>query len=226
MKPKPKAAAWPADAVVRKPLDWFKPFSRNPKKHSPEQVQQLRAAMNRWGWTYPILADADGEIIAGHGRLLAAQLDPPLPEAPTMIATGWSDADKRAYRIADNRLAELGEWHEENLRTEMKGLHVAGFDLELTGFALPDVKLMIGIAEPVALPTIPGGDKSPFEQITFTLHTSQVKDVRAAMKAADGMGSYGGSPNDNKNGNAIARVAREFLKQKKPAKAKAKKKGK
>lgn len=203
---------WPEPQL--KPITWLKPFKQNPKRHSPEQVAQIRASMDQWGWTIPVLADEKGEIIAGHGRVLAAQIPPAINEAPVLIAKGWTDADKRAYRIADNKLTELGQWDDQALRLEMRDLQAKGFNLELTGFALPDIKDFLGAIAPLGgLPALPTGDKSPFEQITFTLHTSQVKDVRAAMKAADAMGPYTGMPNDNKNGNAIARVAKEFLKQ-------------
>ena len=224
MTAKKKTTLWPADKVVRKPIAWFKPFAKNPKLHSKVQVQQLRASIEKWGWTIPVLADAKGEVIAGHGRLLAAQLEPPIDTVPVMIAEGWSEADRRAYRIADNKLTENGSWDDTLLRAEVQALSALSFKLDLVGFTVPEIRDLTGAIDPLQqLPQLPAGDKSPFEQITFTLHTSQVKDVRAAMKAADAMGSYGGSPNDNKNGNAITRVSREFLKsRKKPAKAKSK----
>lgn len=220
---KAKAPAWPAEAIHSKPLAWFKPFEQNPRLHSKEQVEQIRASMGQFGWTIPMLADESGEVIAGHGRLLAAQLHPPLSHAPVVIAAGWTVAQKRAYRIADNKLTENGGWDDLKLRGEMKALHMDAFDLNLTGFDMGTARDLAGIVDPLTnMPDIPKGDKSPFEQITFTLHTSQVKIVRDAMKAADGMGTYGGSPNDNKNGNAIARVAKEFLKARGKAKGKRK----
>lgn len=223
---KAKKPAWPAYTVVSKPLKWLKPFENNPKHHPESQVQQLRAAIDEWGWTIPVLADPDGELIAGHGRVLAAQLDPPIVDPiPVIIAKGWTDAQKRAYRIADNKLTELGGWSERSLKIEFADLKVAGFDLALTGFDMPTINGLLGNVGTLGeLPGLPSGDKSPFEQITFTLHTSQVLNVRKAMKAADAMGSYGGSPNDNKNGNAIARVCAAFLKSR--AQPKAKKKAK
>jgi hypothetical protein len=223
---KPKTPAWPALNPLLKPRGWFKPFPNNPKDHPPEQVQQLRAIMDKNGWTFSILTDEAGEVIAGHGRLLAADLDPPIPELPAIIAEGWTAEQKRAYRLADNKISEGGKWDDLKLRGEMKALHITGFDMALTGFDLPTIQALTGAIAPLGgMPELPTGDKSPFEQITFTLHTSQVKDIRAAMKAADAMGSYGGSPNDNKNGNAIARVAKEFLKHR-ASKPKAKAKGK
>lgn len=216
-----KQQTWPAYTVVAKSLSWLKPFPRNPKEHPRTQVSALRSGIKKWGWTVPIIADEDGVIIAGHGRVLAAMQKPVIAEVPVIIAVGWTDAQKRAYRIADNKLAELGIWSDEKLRTEFADLKLAGFDVKLTGFDMPAINMLLGkVPTLTELPSLPSGDKSPFEQITFTLHTSQVKDVRAAMKAADKMGSYGGSPNDNKNGNAITRVAREFLRGRKKTAAK------
>jgi ParB-like chromosome segregation protein Spo0J len=212
---------WPAYSVVKKPLSWLQGFPMNPKDHPDRQIKALRAAINKWGWTIPILAAENGIIIAGHARVLAAALKPALKDVPVIIASGWTDAQRRAYRIADNRLGELGSWSDDRLRAEFADLRLAGFDLTLTGFDMPAIDLLLGsVAQLTKLPDLPTGDKSPFEQITFTLHTSQVKDVRAAMKAADAMGNYGGSLNDNKNGNAITRVAREFLKTRKKKRTK------
>lgn len=134
-KPKKAKAVWPADQVSRYVLSWFKPFKANPKQHSAEQIKQIRASIEQWGWTVPILADETGEVIAGHGRLLAAKLTPAYPDAPVVIAKGWTEAQKRAYRIADNKLTENGQWDAPLLKAELQALDVAGFDLQLTGFS-------------------------------------------------------------------------------------------
>lgn len=150
---KPSASAqWPAYRVVPKPLSWLKLFERNPKKHPDSQVKALRAAIDEWGWTYPVLATSDGEIIVGHGRVLAARLEPALSEAPVIIASGWSKAQITAYRIADNKLAELGSWDQEMLRAEMGELQIARFDLTVTGFSVPELaQLRIeGYSAPIA----------------------------------------------------------------------------
>ena len=128
--------------IVRQPIGWFKPFPNNPRTHPPDQVKAIRAAMEQFDWTIPILADADGEVIAGHGRLLAAQLEPALVEAPTIIARGWTEAQKRAYRIADNKLSERGVWNQDMLRAEIGELQIQGFDLSITGFSVPELAAM------------------------------------------------------------------------------------
>jgi ParB-like chromosome segregation protein Spo0J len=89
--------------------------------------------MKEWGWTNPVLADEAGGVIAGHARILAArQLG--YAEVPVMVARGWSDAQKRAYVIADNQLALNAGWDRELLGLELGELKLGGFDLALTGF--------------------------------------------------------------------------------------------
>jgi ParB-like chromosome segregation protein Spo0J len=102
---------WPADAVERRPLASLVPAARNARTHSDEQVAQIAASIGEWGWTVPVLVDEAGTIIAGHGRVLAAAKIG-LSDVPVMVARGWTDAQKRAYVIADNKLAENAGWDE------------------------------------------------------------------------------------------------------------------
>jgi hypothetical protein len=95
--------------------------------------------MKEWGWTNPILVSEDGTIIAGHGRVLAARLLG-LEEAPVMVAVGWSDAQTRAYVIADNKLALNADWDTELLTAELDELKELGFDLDLVGFELDEME--------------------------------------------------------------------------------------
>lgn len=131
---------WATDDLV--------PSARNSRKHSRQQVEQIAASMKQFGFTIPILVDEDGEIIAGHGRVMAAQQlaksnDPikgmdgdylPPGYVPVIVARGWTDAQKRAYRIADNKLTENSEWDDEMLRIELSFLRDEDFDVKLTGF--------------------------------------------------------------------------------------------
>ena len=124
---------WPADQVERWPIDRLIPYAKNSRTHSEAQIVQLAASMKEWGWTNPVLADEAGGVIAGHARILAArQLG--YGEVPVMVARGWSDAQKRAYVIADNKLAENAGWNRELLGLELGELKLGGFDLALTGF--------------------------------------------------------------------------------------------
>jgi ParB-like chromosome segregation protein Spo0J len=124
---------WPADHVERRPIADLIPYARNSRLHSEYQVAQIAASMREWGWTIPLLIDEDGGIIAGHGRVRAA-FKMGFTDAPCMIAKGWSDAKKRAYVIADNKLTLNGEWDNEVLRLELEELGQQGIDLNLVGF--------------------------------------------------------------------------------------------
>lgn len=124
---------WPADKVERRSVDELIGFARNSREHSDAQVDQIAASIREWGWTSPVLIDEDGTILAGHGRLLAAK-KLGLAEVPTMMAVGWTDAQKRAYVIADNKLALNASWNDEMLAVELSALDEEGFNLDLIGF--------------------------------------------------------------------------------------------
>ena len=130
----PKKRQWPADQVERQPLAALIPSARNARTHSDAQIAQIAASIREWGWTMPILVDEAGTIIAGHGRVLAAaRLG--LDAVPVMVARGWSEAQKRAYLIADNKLGLNAGWNEELLRIELTDLASMGFDIPLVGFS-------------------------------------------------------------------------------------------
>lgn len=121
------------DAIEQWPLDRLKPYAKNAKRHGADQVAKIAASMAEFGWTVPCLVGDDGELIAGHGRVLAAeQLG--LKEAPVIVLGHLSDEQRRAYRIADNKLTELGEWNEVVLSEELQLLASEDFDLTLIGF--------------------------------------------------------------------------------------------
>src|SRR5688572_1594857 len=129
----PEARPWPADRVERWPLDRLVPYARNARTHSEEQVAQIAASMREWGWTNPVLVDEAGMIIAGHGRILAAR-KLGIAEVPVMIARGWTEAQKRAYVLADNQLALNAAWDGKLLAVEISDLRAAEFDIHLVGF--------------------------------------------------------------------------------------------
>ena len=116
----------------------LRPFARNARVHSEAQVKQLAAAITEWGWTNPVLIEPDGGIIAGHGRVLAAQ-KLGMEKIPTITIAGLTDQQRRALVIADNKLAMNSGWDDDVLRAELGDLKLAGFDLELTGFG--DIEL-------------------------------------------------------------------------------------
>jgi ParB-like chromosome segregation protein Spo0J len=137
------AAQWPADHVERRLIADLIPYARNARTHSDAQIAQIAASMREWGWTMPILVDEDGMIIAGHARVLAArQLS--ITEVPVIVAHGWTEAQKRAYVIADNRLAQNAGWDNEVLSVELDDLRDLEFDLDLLGFYKTELNNLIG----------------------------------------------------------------------------------
>jgi len=132
---------WPADKVERISIDKLIPYARNARTHSDAQVAQIAASIKEWGWTSPVLVDETGQIIAGHGRVMAArQLG--LKEVPVMTATGWTEAQKKAYVLADNQLAMNAGWDNDLLSVELKDLAGMDFNLDLIGF---DGKVLEGL---------------------------------------------------------------------------------
>jgi len=127
--------------ITYKPVQDLIPYARNSRTHSDAQVAQIAASIREFGWTNPILLDGENGIIAGHGRLLAAQK---LGETqvPTIELSHMSEAQKRAYVIADNRLALNAGWDNAMLAAEFDDLKDAGFDLELTGFTLDEIEAL------------------------------------------------------------------------------------
>src|SRR5437867_7257680 len=113
--------------VVQWPVERLIPFARNARTHSDEQVAQIAASIAEFGWTNPILAGADGIIIAGHARLAAAR-KLRMTEVPVIVLDHLTDAQRRALVLADNRLALDAGWNEEMLRVELASLQEDGFD--------------------------------------------------------------------------------------------------
>ena len=128
-----KKKEWPADKVERRPVADLIPYARNARTHSDAQVAQIAASVNEWGWTTPVLVDEAGSIIAGHGRVMAAR-KLGLTDVPVMVATGWSEAQKKAYVLADNQLALNAGWDIDLLKVEVGDLDAEGFNLDLIGF--------------------------------------------------------------------------------------------
>lgn len=123
-----------AERIALWPLDRLRPYDRNPRTHSDEQVAQIAASMAEFGFTNPILVDGESGIIAGHGRLAAARRLG-LNEVPVVVLDHLTPAQRRAYVIADNRLALNAGWDEDLLAAELHALNGEGFDLALTGFS-------------------------------------------------------------------------------------------
>lgn len=150
---------WPADKVERRSVESLIPYARNARTHSPEQVDQIAASIREWGWTVPVLVDEDGGLIAGHGRIMAAK-KLGLKEVPTMVAAGWTEAQKKAYVLADNNLAMNAGWDMDMLKVELSGLAEMDFDLNLTGFGGDELATLLadkteGATDPDEVPEAP-----------------------------------------------------------------------
>ena len=131
--PKMKKKQNPADKVEQWPIEKLVPYARNSRTHSAEQVAQIAASMREFGFTNPVLVDEQGGIIAGHGRVMAAR-KLGMASLPVMVAAGWTDAQRRAYVIADNQIALNAGWDDAMLRLELDDLKAADFNLDLLGF--------------------------------------------------------------------------------------------
>jgi hypothetical protein len=151
---------WPADRVERWPIERLIPYATNPRLHSEADLDKIADAILKWGWTMPPLVDEEGVLIAGHGRVgAAAKLQ--LKSIPVIVARGWSEEEKRAYRLADNQLAARASWDPEQLRDELRELDFAGFDLGLIGFEPDQLETILaglgssGLADPDSVPEVP-----------------------------------------------------------------------
>ena len=118
-------------------VDQMKPYDYNSRKHSDSQIKQIAKSISEFGFTNPSVVDDDLTIIAGHGRIEAAKLLN-LKEVPCIIMTGLTDAQKRAYVIADNKISENSEWDYDVLKYELKELEEIGVDYDLLGFDQED----------------------------------------------------------------------------------------
>ena len=171
---------WPADKIERRSVEKLIPYARNARTHSEAQVAQLAASIREWGWTVPILIDEAGGIIAGHGRVLAARLLE-IPEVPVMIARGWTEAQKRAYVLADNQLALNAGWDTELLRIELGDLDADSFDLDLVGFDEAFLSQLCddAVADPMGewdgMPEFDQDDKTAHQ--TLKVHFAKDADV-------------------------------------------------
>ena len=117
------------------------PYARNSRTHSPQQIDKIAASIREFGFLNPIIVDRQSGIVAGHGRVLAAQ-KLGLTDLPIIEASHLTEAQRRAYVLADNRLALDAGWDNDMLKVELSDLQAEGFDLTLTGFELGEVSAL------------------------------------------------------------------------------------
>ena len=114
-------------------VDKLVPYQNNARTHSPEQVMKIRSSLREFGFVNPVIIDRDYGVIAGHGRLMAAK-EEGYTEVPCVFVDDMTEAQKKAYILADNRMAMDAGWDEDLLKIEMEALQGLDFDLALTGF--------------------------------------------------------------------------------------------
>lgn len=138
------------------------PYVNNAKVHSEDQVTKIASSIREFGFLSPVLIDKDFNIIAGHGRVMAAKkLD--LNEVPCVFVEGLSEAQRKAYILADNRLGELADWNMELVTSELEALQDMNFDIDLTGFDINEFTssqeiVEVDVPEPPEVPTAKYGD--------------------------------------------------------------------
>ena len=193
------------------PVEKLIPYARNSRTHSAEQVDQIAASIKEFGFLNPIITDGENGIVAGHGRVMAAK-KLGLMELPCIDASHLTETQRRAYIIADNKLALNAGWDDEMLRVEFQELQEMGFDLELTGFSLDEIaELEFDSDCEIEMPELNDGDKEPFQQKTFTLHDEQAAVVDDAVTLARTSPLADTGLNENSNGNALSLICQQWL---------------
>jgi hypothetical protein len=193
------------------PISSLVPYARNSRTHSPEQIAQIAASIVEFKFTNPVLIDEKGGIVAGHGRVLAAQ-KLKMDSVPCIVMKGLTEAQRRAYVIADNKLALNAGWDDEMLRVEFQELQDLGFDVELTGFSMDEINALQFDSDcETGMPALKDGDKEPYQQKTFTLHDEQAALVDDAITLARTHPLVDSGLNENSNGNALSLICEQWL---------------
>src|SRR5437588_1821459 len=152
---------WPADQQERWPIERLMPYANNARLHSETDLDKLAASILKFGWTMPPLVDEQGALIVGQGRVEAAATRLGIKEVPVLVARGWSEEEKRAYRVADNQLAARASWDPDLLGDELRMLEFADFDLGLIGFEPDQLETILaglgssGLSDPDSVPEVP-----------------------------------------------------------------------
>ena len=192
--------------IVYKKVEELKPYVNNPR-FNDEAVEQVANSIKEFGFKVPMVIDKDNVIVAGHTRYKAS-LELGLEEVPCIIADDLSDEQVKAFRLADNKVSEKAQWDLELLEEELNDLDIDmsefGFDTSIldsdefgTDFSLPE------------------GEKNNIEQITFTFSSEQATFIKSSLELVDPNEIKDTWGNENKNGNALYEVVREWVEQKK-----------
>jgi hypothetical protein len=163
----------------------LKPYANNARKHPKGQIKKLAQSLKAFGWTNPLIIDSEGMVLCGHGRLEAA-ISLGMAIVPTITLEHLSEADRRAYVIADNALAERATWSRKTLATELSGLAELGYELELTGFDTIQIDTFLSFDEAEEAPDddveLPSDGYRPVSRLrdlwTIGAHKLAVGDAR------------------------------------------------
>jgi ParB-like chromosome segregation protein Spo0J len=174
--------------IQLRPIEGLIPYARNSRTHSDDQVAQIAASIREFGWTNPVLVDGANGIIAGHGRVLAAR-KLGMAEVPCIELAHLSEAQKKAYIIADNKLALNAGWDDELLALELGELHAADFDMALLGFDAGELSAAMGLDEELDgdAPKIDEGIDYK-EKFAIIVECADEADQQATFERLDGMG--------------------------------------
>ena len=134
--------------IIYKKINELKPYENNSRTHDESQIKQICESIKEYGWTNPVLIDEKGMIIAGHGRVLGAQ-KLGIKEVPCIVLSGLTEAQKKAYVIADNKMALNAGWDFNLLSLELENLKELDFDLELTGFSADEIDGLLSTNEDI-----------------------------------------------------------------------------
>ena len=189
--------------IVTKQIKDLIPYEQNPRKND-EAVKYVANSIKEFGFKVPIVIDKNNVIVAGHTRYKASK-KLKLKEVPCIVADDLTDEQIKAYRLADNKVSETAEWDFDLLTDELTD--ILDIDMNEFGFEL------INEEDYGTDFTLPDGDKSEIEQITFTLHHEQAELIRYAISLIEDYSETFG--NTNKNGNAIYEVVKQWVELKK-----------
>ena len=202
-------------------IDKIIPYINNPRNNEGA-IDKVVSSIQEFGFKVPIVIDKNNVVVTGHTRLLASKKIG-LKTVPCVVANDLSEAQIKAFRIADNKTSEYAEWDEELLKIELEQLEEMNFGLECTGFDMDDIEQMLNLGFDYSEDEfgedfeLPSGDKKPIQQRTFTLHDNQASLVDFVINEAkekyndDELETFG---NTNKNGNLLYMVVKEWVEQK------------
>jgi site-specific DNA-methyltransferase (adenine-specific) len=189
------------------PLTQLQLDPNNARKHNQRNLDAIAESLATFGQRKPIVIH-NGVVIAGNGTLEAAMSLGWTEISVAEVPSEWTEDTAKAFALADNRTAELAEWDEKVLATQLLELTDAGIEIADFGFSQEEQANIDDLAD--AFGDL-GADKGDIEQITFTLHKDQAATIRAGLEASKELGEFGDTGNPNKNGNAITRIVELWL---------------